>query len=339
MEYRRMGRTGLKVSEICLGTMTFGHGTDRAEAKRIVDLSIDAGVNFFDTANGYSNGESETILGGIMKGRRQDQIIATKVFNPMGKGPNDSGMSRAHIMRAVEESLTRLQTDYLDIYYIHHVDTQTSLEEALRALDDLVHQGKVRYIACSNFEAWRLMEALWISESKNLARFECLQPQYSLVVRDIEEEIIPVCELKGVGVVVWSPLAGGFLTGKYKPGENKLEGSRSAEGWAFPERYFASNSDESLTVLLDVAKELDRTPAQVATRWVLEQPAITSAIIGARTLAQAEDNLRAGGWQLPKEAKDQLDQVSALSPRYPKSMEANMHERRNSAVKMPSLQA
>lgn len=339
MEYRRVGRSGLKVSEICLGTMTFGHGTDKAEAKRIVDLSLDAGVNFFDTANGYSNGESEIMLGEIIKDRRQDVVIATKVFNPMGPGPNDSGMSRAHIMRAIEDSLRRLQTDYIDIYYIHHVDTQTPLEEMLRAFDDLVHHGKVRYIACSNYEAWRLMEALWISDTKNLARFECYQPQYSLVVRDIEEEIIPVCQLKGVGVVVWSPLAGGFLTGKYKPGQNKVAGSRSEEGWAYPERYFAPNADETLSVLLEVAEQLDRTPAQVATRWVLEQPAITSAIIGARTLAQAEDNLRAAGWQLPQEALQRLNEVSAQPARYPRSMEANMHERRNNAVKMPSLQA
>jgi aryl-alcohol dehydrogenase-like predicted oxidoreductase len=339
MEYRRVGRSGLKVSEICLGTMTFGHGTDKAEAKRIVDLSLDAGVNFFDTANGYSNGQSEIIFGEIVKERRQDVIIATKVFNPMGSGPNDSGMSRVHIMRAIEDSLTRLQTDYIDIYYIHHVDTQTPLEEMLRAFDDLVHHGKVRYIACSNYEAWRLMEALWISDSKDLARFECYQPQYSLVVRDIEEEIIPVCQLKGVGVVVWSPLAGGFLTGKYKPGQDKVAGSRSEEGWAFPERYFAPNADETLTVLLDVAQQLGRTPAQVATRWVLEQPAITSAIIGARTLAQADDNLRAAGWQLPQEALERLNQVSTLPAHYPRSMEANMHERRNSAIKMPSLQA
>ena len=338
MEYRRIGRSGLKVSEICLGTMTFGHGTDRGEAERIVDRAFDAGVNFFDTANGYSNGQSEIMLGEILKGRRQEAIIATKVFNPMGPGPNDSGMSRSHIMRAIEDSLSRLQTDYVDIYYIHHVDTQTPLEEMLRAFDDLVHQGKVRYIACSNYEAWRLMEALWISDTKNLARFECYQPQYSLVVRDIEEELIPVCQLKGLGVVVWSPLAGGFLTGKYQPGQDKVEGIRSEEGWAFPERYFAPNADETLTVLLDVAKELGRTPAQVATRWVLEQPAITSAIIGARTLAQADDNLRAGGWQLPQEALTKLNQVSALRARYPKSMEANMHERRNSAIKMPSLQ-
>ncbi len=218
MNYRRMGRTGLKVSEICLGTMTFGHGTEEDEAKRIVDLATDAGVNFFDTANAYSAGVSETMLGKALAGRRREAVIATKFFNPMGPGPNDSGMSRVYIMNAVEDSLARLQTDYIDIYYIHHVDTETPLEEMLRALDDLVRQGKVRYIACSNYEAWRLLEAIWISDSKDLHRFACYQPQYSLVVRDIEEEIVPVCQLKGVGIVPWGPMAGGFLTGKYRPG-------------------------------------------------------------------------------------------------------------------------
>lgn len=337
MEYRRMGRTGLKVSEICLGTMTFGHTTDEGEAKRMVDLAFDAGINFFDTANTYAASRSETILGNVLKGRRHDAIVASKVFNPTGTGPNDSGMSRHHILRAVEASLSRLQTDYLDIYYIHHVDTQTPLEEMLRAFDDLVHQGKVRYIACSNYEAWRLMEALWISDTKNLARFECYQPQYSLVVRDIEEEIIPVCQLKGLGVVVWSPLAGGFLAGKYKPGERSVEGTRSAEGWAYPQRYFAANADDSLAELLKVSAELGKSPAQVATRWVLEQPAITSAIVGARTVEQARDNMLAGGWELPADALERLNNVSALPPRYPRSMEENMHERRNAAVKMPSL--
>ncbi len=337
MEYRRMGRTGLKVSEICLGTMTFGHTTDEAEAQRIVDLAFAAGVNFFDTANTYANSRSETILGNVLKGRRQDAIVASKVFNPTGSGPNDSGMSRVHILRAIEASLRRLQTDYLDIYYIHHVDTQTPLEEMLRAFDDLVRQGKVRYIACSNYEAWRLMEALWTSDSKNMARFECYQPQYSLVVRDIEEEIIPACQLKGLGVVVWSPLGGGFLAGNYKPGERTVAGTRSAEGWAYPQRYFAANADETLAELLSVSAELGKSPAQVATRWVLEQPAITSAIIGARTVAQARDNMLAGGWKLPSEAIARLNQVSALPMRYPRSMEENMHERRNSAVKMPSI--
>lgn len=336
MQYRNMGRTGLKVSEICLGTMTFGHSTDEAEATKIVDLAFDAGVNFFDTANSYAESRSETILGKALKGRRQEAIVATKVFNPMGSGPNDSGMSRVHIMQAIEASLTRLQMDYVDIYYIHHVDTQTPLEEMLRAFDDLVRQGKVRYIACSNFEAWRIMESLWISDSKGLARFECYQPQYSLVVRDIEQEIIPVCERKGLGVVVWSPLAGGFLTGKYKPGERTVAGSRSAEGWAYPQRYFAPTADETLGELLAVSEQLNKPPAQVATRWVLEQPAITSAIIGARTAAQARENMLAGGWQLEGEALERLNRVSTLPHRYPRSMEENMHERRNSAIKMPS---
>ncbi|MDQ3247941.1 MAG: aldo/keto reductase [Chloroflexota bacterium] len=337
MQYRRMGRTGLKVSELCLGTMTFGHGTDQAEANRIVDLAFAAGVNFFDTANAYGNGQSEVLLGEALKGRRRDVIVATKVFNPMGPNPNDSGMSRVHILRAIEDSLTRLQTDYVDIYYIHHVDEQTPLEEMLRAFDDLVHQGKVRYIACSNYEAWRLLEAVWISETKSLARFECYQPQYSLVVRDIEEEIIPVCQLKELGVVVWSPLAGGFLSGKYQPGEQQVAGTRSEEGWAYPRRYFAPNADDSLGVLLEVAQEMGRSPAQVAVRWLLDQPAVTSAIVGARTGEQAQDNFKAAGWQLPAEALARLNQVSVLPPRYPKSMEYNMHERRNQAVKMPSL--
>lgn len=338
MQYRRMGRSGLKVSEICLGTMTFGHGTDQAEAKRIVDLAFDAGINFFDTANSYGDSQSEVLLGQALQGhRRQDAVVATKFFNPMGPGPNDSGMSRVHIMQAIDDSLSRLQMDYVDLYYIHHVDTQTPLEEMLRALDDLVHQGKVRYIACSNYQAWRLMEALCISQSKDLYRFECYQPQYSLVVRDIEQELIPLCQYKGLGVVVWSPLAGGFLTGKYQPGERTVEGTRSEEGWAYPQRYFAPNADDTLAELLQIAQELGRSPAQVAIRWTLEQPGITSAIVGARTVEQARDNFSAGSWRLEGEHLARLNQVSHLPNRYPQAMEENMHERRNSAVDMPSL--
>ncbi|MDP6041654.1 MAG: aldo/keto reductase, partial [Candidatus Latescibacteria bacterium] len=280
MEYRQMGRSGLKVSEICLGTMTFGNGADEAESKRLVDLAIDRGVNFIDTANSYAGNLSEEYLGKALKNHRRGTVVATKFYNPKGPGPNDSGMSRVHIMQAIEDSLQRLDMDYVDIYYIHHVDKQTPLEEMLRAMDDLVHQGKVRYIACSNYQAWRLMEALWISDHNGLARFECFQPQYSLVVRDIEQELIPVCQLKGLGVVVWSPLAGGFLSGKYKPGERTHTGSRSEEGWGYPARYFAANADETLSELLKIADELGHSPAQVALRWILEQPAITSAIVG-----------------------------------------------------------
>ena len=334
MEYRRMGRSGLKVSEICLGTMTFGHGTDEAEAKRMVDLSFDAGVNFFDTANSYAEGQSEILLGKALKGQRRDAVVATKFFNPMGSGPNDSGMSRVHIMQAIEDSLERLQMDYVDLYYIHHVDSQTPLDEMLRALDDLVHQGKVRYIACSNYQAWRLSEALWTSDTGNLARFECYQPQYSLVVRDIEQELIPLCQFKGLGVVVWSPLSGGFLSGKYKPGERMVQGTRSEEAWAYPQRSFAANADETLTTLLEVADDLGRSPAQVALRWVLEQPAITSVIVGARTTDQLQDNLGCADFRLEGEVLSRLNEVSHLPDRYPEAMEKNMHERRDSAVKM-----
>ena len=339
MNYRRLGRTGLKVSEISLGTMTFGHGSDESEAKRIVDLAFDAGINFFDTANSYADSASETILGRALQGRRRDAVVATKFFNPMGTDVNSSGTSRFHLVHAVEDSLRRLQMEYIDVYYIHHVDRQTPLDETLRALDDLVRQGKVRYTACSNFEAWRLMEAMWLSDHNGWERFAAYQPQYSLVVRDIEQEIIPVCELKGIGVVVWSPLGGGFLTGKYRPGQTTAPGTRSEEGWAYPDRNFAANADETLKALVEVAAELGRSPAQVAIRWTLDQPAITSAIVGARTQEQLRDNLGAAGWTLPADASQRLNEVSHLPDRYPKSIEADMHERRDSAVSMPTLES
>jgi aryl-alcohol dehydrogenase-like predicted oxidoreductase len=335
MDYRRLGRAGLKVSEICIGTMTFGNGADQAEASRMVGAALDAGVTFFDTANSYVGGVSEAMLGNSLKGRRDDAVIASKFFNPMGGRPNDSGMSRLHIKQQVEASLKRLQTDYIDVYYIHHVDHQTPLEEMLRALDDLVRQGKVLYTGCSNYEAWRLMEALWISDSNGWARFDCYQPQYSLVVRDIDEEIVPACEAKGLGVVAWSPLASGYLAGKYTPGSLKVQGTRSAEGWGFQNRFFSPNRAEILQTLLDTARELERSPAQVALRWVMDQPFMTSAIVGARNAEQLKETLAAGGWRLPDEARARLDKVSAQARRYPRAFEDPMPERRNSAIKMP----
>jgi aryl-alcohol dehydrogenase-like predicted oxidoreductase len=328
MDYRRMGRSGLKVSEICLGTMTFGHGADEGEAGRILDACLEAGVNFIDTANSYNGGATESILGNILRERRRRVVLASKVFNPMGDGPNDSGASRAHIMQAVEDSLRRLGTDYLDIYYLHHVDHDTPLEESLCALDDLVRQGKIRYAGVSNYEAWRLMEALWTSDSKGLARFECYQPQYSLVVRDIEQEIVPVCEAKGLGVVVWSPLAGGYLTGKYQPGQDRATGSRSEEGWAFPQRFFHTDHTNVLATLLEVAAELGRSPA------VLDQGFVTAAIVGARNQAQIEETLQAVGWRLPDALRARLDTASALPLRYPRTMEDGMRERRAAAVRI-----
>lgn len=335
MDYRNLGRAGLKVSEICLGTMTFGNGADQDGASAMVNAALESGVNFFDTANSYVGGVSETMLGVALKGRRQDAIIASKFFNPMGHRPNDSGMSRLHIRQQIEGSLKRLQTDYIDVYYIHHVDHQTPLEEMLRALDDLQRQGKILYTVCSNFETWRLMEALWLSETKGWAGFSAYQPQYSLVVRDIDEEIVPACELKGLGLVAWSPLAGGYLAGKYTPGSLKVQGTRSAEGWGFNSRFFAPNHGEILQTLLDVSKEVGRSPAQVALRWVMDQPFMTSAIVGARHVEQLRETLAAGGWRLPQAALEKLDKVSKQPHRYPRAFEDPMPERRNSAVKMP----
>jgi len=337
MEYRKVGRSGLKVSEICLGTMTFGADADEKESRKILNLAIDAGVNFIDCADVYAGGQSERILGNALKGRRKDLIISSKCFNPMGTSPNDGGLSRAHIMQAVEDSLARLQTDYIDIYYLHHVDKDTPLDEMLRAMHDLVEQGKVRYIGCSNFEGWRLLESVWISDSHQWNRFICYQPQYNLLVRDIEQDIVPVCQLKGLGIIPYSPLANGFLTGKYKPGQRSLKGTRSADNWNFYQDVWSQQADEILKALLDAAKELNRTPAQVAIRWVLEQPMLTSAIIGARNTDQARDNLLAGGWHLPKPILERLDTISALPLRYPRNTEPFYENRRQNGVKMPSF--
>lgn len=337
MRYRYVGRSGLQVSEICLGTMAFGVSVKEEEAKRIVDQAFDAGVNFFDTANTYAGGWSEIFLGNALKGRRHEVIVATKFHNPIGPRPNDAGTSRVSIMRALEGSLKRLQTDYIDVYYVHHVDSKTPLEETLRTLDDLVSQGKVRYIACSNYQAWRLCEALWISETKGYERFICYQPQYSLVVRDIEQELVPLCLHKGLGIVPWAPLASGFLTGKYQPGQRRVEGTRSAEGWLFHERFFAPNADETLATLLEVSKELGKPPAQVALRWVLEQPGVCSVIAGARTAEQFRQNCGASGWRLEGEPLQRLTEVSRLPDRYPESIEKGSDARRAAAVKMPSL--
>ncbi|MBS7544838.1 aldo/keto reductase [Ancylobacter oerskovii] len=335
MEYRRLGRSGLKVSEIALGTMTFGKGTDEAEAGRILDAALDAGVNFIDTADTYAEGASEAYLGRLLGGIRHELVLATKFNNPTGGGPNDSGSSRAHVVRALEDSLTRLRTDHIDLYYIHHVDVQTPLDETLRALDDLVRAGKVRYIAASNYEAWRLLEGLWLSDSNGWSRFVAYQPQYNLLVRDIEDEIVPVCELKGVGIVAWGPLAGGLLTGKYQGGTTAIPGSRSQEGWGFRDRQVFYHADREAVVatLIELAGELGRRPAAIAIRWLLERAAVSSVIAGARDAAQFADNAAAAGWTLPPEAKARLDAVSAPPPRYPKAFEARMQERRDAAVR------
>ena len=333
MEYRRLGGTGLKVAELCLGCMTFGRETDEANARKIIDRYIELGGNFLDTANVYAAGASEEITGRIIKERRQSLVLATKVrFNAnafLGKPvpPNDIGLSRGHIMAEVERSLRRLQTDYIDLYQVHSWDYETPIEETMRALDDLVRQGKVRYLGASNFMAWQLMKSLWVSDKHNYARFDCLQPQFSLISREIEREILPLCRSEQVGVIPWSPLGGGFLTGKYRSGEKPPEDSRLAKMdlWG---RLTNDRNYRTLEAVEQVAKERGRGVAQIALAWVNQQPGISSVIYGARTTEQNDENLSAIGLRLEKAELDALDKASALPPEYPGAMQARSMPRR-----------
>ncbi len=329
MQYRRIGATGLKVSELCLGCMTFGRETDEREARRIVDRFVEAGGNFLDTANVYAAGASEEITGRAIRERRHQLVLATKVrFNAnifMGKpvGPNDWGLSRKHIMEEVESSLKRMGIDYIDLYQVHSWDFETPVEETLRAIDDLVHQGKVRYAGASNFAAWQLMKSLWVSDKAGLARFDCLQPQYSLICREIEREILPLCRSEGVGVIPWSPLGGGFLTGKYRRGQQPPENARLTrlDMW---NRLKDDRNYSVLEAVEQVARERGRTPSQVALAWVNQQPGVSSVIIGARTLEQAEDNLGAVGLRLEDAELEALEAASALPPEYPFTMQSRL---------------
>ena len=334
MRTRLLGRTGLKVSEICLGTMTFGSlpggrrvpGCDEKESLAILNAYLEAGGNFVDTADGYADGRSEEILGRGLKGRRDDVVLATKVFFPAGAGANRKGLSRKHIFEAIEVSLRRLQTDYLDLYQVHCFDARTPLEETLSALDALVRQGKVRYLGCSNFSAWQLAEALGVSALNHYARFDCLQPQYSLVCRPIEREILPLCRTEGVGVIAWSPLGGGFLSGKYRSGEAEPRASRLADSdpstRSWVERLLTERNFQILRAAEEASIRLRKTLSQVALAWLLAIPGLTSVIIGARNLAQFHENLGAGGWEFPPEEWKKLDDVSALPVEYPQDFQA-----------------
>lgn len=323
MEYRQLGRTGLLVSQLCFGTMTFGGRgfwqaigqQSQATADELIARVLDAGINFIDTADIYSEGESERILGKALGSRRREIVLATKVFGRMGPGPNDTGLSRGHIMQAVEDSLTRLNTDYIDLYQIHGFDSLTPLEETLRALDDLVRDGKVRYIGCSNLAAWQLMKALGISERRNLHRFETLQAYYSVAGRDLERELVPLLEDQTLGLLVWSPLAGGLLSGKYDRSGSGPGGARRVD-FDFPpvdrERAF-----DCLDVMRPIADEKGVSVAQVALSWLLHQPAVTSVIIGAKDRQQLDDNLAAPAIELSAEELERLDHASRLPEEYP----------------------
>ena len=327
MEYKTLGNTGLLVSNLCLGTMTFSGAegiwksigsVDQAGADELIKASIDAGINFFDTADVYSDGASEKILGQSLKNlsiARKDVVLATKVFGRVGPGRNDVGASRGHIMDAVEASLRRLQTDHIDLYQIHGNDSVTPIEETLRALDTLVAQGKVRYAGCSNWQAWKLAKALGISEFKNLARFETLQAYYSIAGRDLERELVPLLEAEKTGLLVWSPLASGLLSGKFSRDNQKPEGSRRSE-FDFPivdkERTW-----KILDAMTPIASAHDCSPARIALAWLLTKPVVTSVIIGAKRLDQLQDNLAAVDVHLSGDEIKQLDEVSALPPEYP----------------------
>ena len=323
MNYRPLGRTGLRVSELCFGTMTFGGegmfkaigSTEQAEAERLVGVCIDAGINFFDTANVYSAGRAEQILGKALGARRKDMVVATKVRGRVGSGPNAVGLSRGHIMDAIDASLQRLGTDYIDLYQIHGYDAFTPFEETLRALDDLVRAGKVRYIGASNLAAWHLMKALGISQRVGLARFETLQAYYSIAGRDLERELVPLMESEQVGLLVWSPLAGGFLSGKFGRDKKGPEGARRAS-FNFPP-VDETRGYAVLDVLADVAREHEVSVARVALAWLLHQRITTSVIVGARNEAQLRDNLAAPELKLSADQLARLNTTSALPPEYP----------------------
>ncbi len=327
MIYKTLGNTGLLVSELCLGTMTFSGGAgvykhigavDQAGADGLIKASLDAGINFFDTADVYSNGQSEQTLGQSFKNlgiARKDVVLATKFSLRMGPGRNDVGASRGHIMDAVEASLRRLQTDHIDLYQVHANDTITPIEETLGALSTLRQQGKVRYLGCSNWQAWKMARALGIAELRNLARFETVQAYYSVAGRDVEREIVPLLGAEKMGLLVWSPLAGGLLSGKFSRHNQKPEDSRRS-GFDFPlvDKERAWNI---LDVIAPIARAHDCSAARVALAWLLAKPFVTSVILGVKRLDQLADNLSAAELKMSADEMQMLDEVSALAPEYP----------------------
>ena len=325
MEYRQLGRSGLMVSTLTLGTMTMGGRGNFAkvgevgleEARRQIDMCLDAGVNLIDTADIYSTGASEEIVGQAIRDKRDDVLLATKVRFPMGEGPNDRGLSRHHIMRGCEASLKRLGTDVIDLYQLHEWDGITPLEETMEAMDRLVRHGKVRYIGCSNYAAWQVMKALGVADSANRERFVSQQIHYTLEAREAEYELVPMAIDQGLGILVWSPLAGGLLSGKHRRGEKTPEGTRQLAGWREPPIYDEERLWRIVDVLVEIAASRDVSGAQVALAWLLGRPGVTSVVVGARTEAQLEDNLEAADLKLTDDERARLDQVSAPNLLYP----------------------
>ncbi len=340
MKYKRLGSSGVKVSELCLGGMTFGEadeksfmhkiGSDEQTAFRVMSRALELGVNFIDTADVYGqDGLSERVIGNWFERekRRNDVVLASKFRFTMGEGPNRTGASRYRIMRCAEASLQRLKTDRIDLYQIHMQDLDTPEEETLRALDDLVRQGKVLYIGCSNYAAYRLMNSLWTSKTEHLARFVTLQAEYSLVARDLEREHVPLCREMGLGILPWSPLAGGFLSGKYDRSQPLPQGTRLAK---MRERYARFDNERgwrTLGVVKEVAAEVDATAAAVSLAWLLHKPQVTAAIFGARDLTQLESNVKATEVSLSAEQLKRLDDASAFELGYPYGFMGNLQGR------------
>ena len=319
MEYRRLGNTGVEVSSFCLGT-AFRSQKDDAVCIRVIDTALDLGCNFVDTAL-YGGGRSEKIVGKALKKKRDQVFLCTKVENTFGSGPNRSGLSRLNLMRGIEDSLRRLQTDHVDLYLLHHFDANTPLEEQLRALDDIVRQGKAHYIGCSNFKAWKIMEALWVSDRLNLMRFVCSQSQYNLIQRaEVEPDLIPLCREHGLGIMSYSPLAVGLLSGKFRRGQEPPEGtvwSRKKVGGLSPGKFdleaaMTEQVDNVVQCLVDIGERQSKTPAQVALAWVLDHPEITATILGPDLPEHVEDALGAADWRLEPEDRKDLDKASAV---------------------------
>src|SRR3954471_1263318 len=337
MEYRPLGHSGLRVSALTLGTMTFGGrdkfasvgSTDVEGGTRQVDMCLDAGVNLIDTADVYSAGLSEEIVGRTIRGRRDRVLLATKARVPMGDGPNEAGLSRHHLIRSCEASLRRLGVDHIDLYQVHEWDGATPLEETLDALDHLVRSGKVRYIGCSNYAGWHLMKALGISERRGLQRFVSQQIYYSLQARDAEYELVPVALDQGVGILVWSPLAGGLLSGKYRRGEQGPEGSRHLTDWNEPPVRDEDQLYDVIDALVEIAEGHGVSAAQVAIAWLLTRPAIVSVIVGARTEGQLAHNLGAADLELSADEVARLEELSRPPLIYP-----HWHQAKTAAARL-----
>ena len=309
MEYRRLGNSGLKISEVGLGGNNFGWWADEQTSNTVVNHAIDTGINFIDTADVYDRGHSEEFVGKAVKSKRSQVIIATKFGAPMGDGPNERGGSRYYIMKAVDASLKRLQTDYIDLYQIHFPDPTTPIEETLRALEDLVRAGKVRYIGCSNFAAWQLCEALWTSRANNLQSFVTVQPRYNLFDRRIETELVPCCQAYGIGVIPYSPLAGGLLTGKYRQGEEPPEGRLSGQ---MPQStgLFSEANWNKLAKWEAFATKHGHTMGELAIAWLLSKPWLSTVIAGARRIEQVSANVAAAEWKLTTEEVAEVEATS-----------------------------